>query len=136
MVSCFYLSYVFLLFRSLTLAVLLLSFVVEPLHGLLVWLGFTLPDLPLLVELLAIVEHLRDLSLCPFLFICHFFHSGIMFGIMATIATRNYRCLLPHFISLLAPRCIGGDISVISLDNIDNLKLVQRIEALIINKLP
>ena len=93
----------------------------EPLNGLLVWLRFTLPDLPLFVELLAIVEHLRDLGLCPFLFICHFFHSGIMFGIMAATAIRNYRCLRPYFVSLLDPWCIGGHISVKPLDDIDDL---------------
>ena len=55
MVSCLYLSYVFLLLGSLTLAVLLLGFVMEALDSLLVRLGFTFPDLPFFVELLAIV---------------------------------------------------------------------------------
>ena len=103
MVSCFYLSYVFFLFGSLALAVLLLSLVVEALDVLLVWLGFALPNLPLLVELLAVIEHLRDLGLCPFLVICHFFDSSIVLGILA-ISARNNGSFRPLF--LLAPWCV------------------------------
>ena len=126
MISCFDLRNVFLLFRSLTLTYLFLGLVMQSLDRLLIWLGFTLPNFPLSIKLLAVIEHFGDFGLIPFLFIGHFFDSRIVLCITARVSICDNRALRSYFCGtrFLACRCVGSYIAVESFDNIYDLELV------------